>query len=211
MCCTNKRSYFLSKTFKIQHAAKNNSVSWENVWSEEWIHWESRLVLHTCERFLDWNLVLCIYFVSKTLIFFVSWCENTGIGFSHERLYVYIYWRKKNQFHSGSSSKVSSTFCRNSFVRKLKKDLLLGGGPTSIGTWFLWLISIWNEKQNVLVAPLYHVDKKTKKKSYSAWGLFPWLSIHLHGEFLIDFDNDMTALGKPFAWGPQARPHLSHV
>ena len=29
------------------------------------------------------------------------------------------------------------------WVRKLKKDRLFGGGANSIGTWFLWPISIW--------------------------------------------------------------------
>jgi len=49
---------------------------------------------------------------------------------------------QKIHCYSASSSKLSSSLWRSSFVRKLKKDRLLGGGPTSIGTWFLWLISI---------------------------------------------------------------------
>ena len=43
----------------------------------------------------------------------------------------------KSYHHSGSSSKCSSPLARKSFVKKLKKDRLLGGGPTNIGTWFL--------------------------------------------------------------------------
>ena len=75
------------------------------------------------------------------------------------------------------------------WVRKLKKERLLGGGASSIGTWFLCPISIWSCLVIILYTrtsfPLQCVCMTTTTTTHRARWLVPRLSVYLHRELLF--------------------------